>query len=199
MAIKRITQKPSKFLFGEVVVGVRLPDVEEMKQIAAMRKDYLATVRVDLIEDKRDNVDAERNQDGDAAMLVDIEQRVSQMLCCDPDNARIPWFAKDATEQTALELQNISKDTPSDVPAAFHHIAFQIFTVASASAKPVDFTQQADEEIDQEATDKRPLEAVEPLTERTTTTSSVDNASKSESISESTPSLPLADGLTTSS
>lgn len=182
MSVTRITQKPSKFKFDETVVGLRLPTVDEMKQITQKRSDYLKTVRAGMISDKQDDIETAFSQEGDAAMLVGIELFVSGLLCCDPDNAIIPWFAKDETDQRALAATGVQKDTPNDVPASFHHIAFQVFTVASASAKPVDFSKEADETIDAEAQNTPPLEIEK--TEMTTTTSSAVSASKSASISE---------------
>lgn len=195
MAVKRFKETPSKFKFNDIIVGLRLPSVEEMKQITKRRKDYLLTVRADVISDKRDDIADKFNPDGDASLLVEIEREVSALLCCDPDDAGIPWFAKNAEEQKQLDKQGIAKDTPDDVPASFHHIAFQVFTVATASAKPVDFTKETDDEDE----DKAPLDA-NATTESSTTTSSVDSASKSQSGSvELIPSASSGSGDTTSS
>lgn len=192
MAVVRLTKKPSKFKFEGVVVGLRKPTTDEMRDITKLRSEYMKTVRAELIEEKRDQLGL--NPEGDGELLMRLESHVSSLLCCDPENADNPWFAKDEADQRQLKAQGIEKDRADEVPAAFHHIAFQVFSLVGLSDRERDFTVESDEETTDPKEgegDEAPLGSVSTTTDtsttaQTTTSSSESKSSTSPATSEST-------------
>lgn len=182
MAVVRLTKKPSKFKFEGVVVGLRKPTTDEMRDITKLRADYMKTVRAELIEEKRDQLGL--NPEGDGELLMQLESHVSALLCCDPENADNPWFAKDAAEQKALAVQGIEKDRADEVPAAFHHIAFQVFSVVGLSDRERDFTTESEDETtvpQEDDENKAPLESASTTTATSTTEPTTTSSSESKS------------------
>lgn len=197
MAVQVIREVPSKFFYEETVVGLRMPKTNEMKAIAKKRSEYLKTVRADIIADKRDEIETGMNHEGDSELLIELQREVSALLCCDPENADIPWFAQDAAEQKTLAAQNVHKQLAEELPANFHSVAFQVFTVASASAQAVDFTKKDDEQKPGDP-NNAPLED-ETTTESLITSGSDDKSQTSQNTTASTQSETLEVGATTSS
>lgn len=185
MAITRFKQKPSTFKYEGVVVGLRKPITAEMEEIALRRSAYMKTIVADLIQAKKD--DTGLSAEGDAVLLLDLQQFISGLLCCDPDDASKPWFAESKEQQAELSKNSIERDTVDDVPAEFHMTAFAKFTGTY---------KDPDENVDAEDAGKAPLSPAE--TEATTT--SISDASLAESPS-GTASIPSASesGATTTS
>lgn len=186
MAITRFKQKPSTFKYEGVVVGLRKPITAEMEEIARRRSAYMKTIVADLIQAKKD--DTGLSAEGDAVLLLDLQQFISGLLCCDPDDASKPWFAESKEQQAELSKNSIERDTVDDVPAEFHMTAFAKFT---GTYKDPDEKDGATEDAG-----KAPLSPAE--TEATTT--SISDASLAESPS-GTASIPSASesGATTTS
>lgn len=188
MAITRFKEKPSTFEYEGVTVGLRKPITAEMEEIAKRRSAYMKTIVADIIQNKKD--DTGLSAEGDAVLLLELQQFISGLLCCDPDDVTKPWFASSKEKQTELAKEGIERDTVSDVPAEFHMTAFAKFTG----------TYKAPDEVATEAegAETAPLPAQPPQPPATSTSTSDALSSESQSGSESIPSASESGGTTIS-
>lgn len=164
MAVKRYVPKPTTFEFDGIQVGLRQPTVDEMIQISVTRAAYIKTLQVALREeiDEPSGLPAE----GDSQKLFALQQLIATTLCCDPEDATNPWFAKDAEES-----KRMGKDQPGDVPAAFFAAAFEAFVALNKSDEPTEAGAKTEDA---------------PLSKTTASTTSDSGASNSQSASDST-------------
>lgn len=190
MAITRFKEKPSTFVYEGVKVGLRKPITAEMEEIAKRRSAYMKTIVADIIQAKKD--DTGLSAEGDAVLLLELQQFISGLLCCDPDDATKPWFASSKEKQTELAKDNIERDIVSDVPAEFHMTAFAKFT---GTYKDPDAKEEG-ENADTEGAEKSPLQQQPEVP--TSISTSGDLLPELQSGTESIPSPSETGGTTTS-
>jgi len=161
VAITRFKEKPTTFEYADQTVGMRKAKLFEMESIAKLRSEYVKTIGVQLIEIKRDGLEGQGiDAEGDPILLLQLQQHVSELLCCDPSDSTNKWFAADKVEQDQLAKNGVEKDLVSDVPAEFHLTAFAKFTGMYDAQKDAE-KKQADEDAD----NKEAGNDIDPLSE----------------------------------
>jgi hypothetical protein len=192
MAITRFKEKPSTFEYEGVTVGMRKPITAEMEEIARKRSAYMKTIVADILEAKKNETGLPA--EGDAVLLLELQQYISGLLCCDPDDATKPWFASSKEKQAELAKDGIDRDIVSDVPAEFHMTAFAKFTGTYKS--PEEAAKESAEGGVAEVAETDPLpQQHEP---ETNTSTSVALSAESQNTSTSIPSASEIGGTTTS-
>jgi hypothetical protein len=147
--IQRFTQKPYVFEFEGMRVGLRMPLTFEMEKIVKLRQPYFKS----LFEAAK----AENQSQLDLDCLIKLQYYISATLCCDPEDASNPWFAKDKEEQEQLAKSGVEKDCPEDVPYAFHTVAHDEFMKQIEKV-----VAQVDNEDPSEGSGKKKKKATQP-------------------------------------
>lgn len=185
MAITRILNKPLIFKYEDILVGVKQPTVSEMQAVAKLRSAYISTLKDDsrLELANPSGVDP----DGDASLLLAVQEFVAEILCCDPDNANELWFQQAGSNRT-------DRDKVSDVPSDFVSAAFATFAgipnkfTLKPDRKTRMYPEATAEGMNAEVASTTPL-SPEPTNspETTSTFASDDKSSPSVTTSISTP------------
>lgn len=163
MAVKTIKkQKPATFDFDGVTVGVRKPTTAELLEISKLRQEWSRTFKDPQFD----------GDNGDVCLFYGLQEEMSEMLACDPDDSENSWFAKDKNEQEHLRKNGVFKDLASEVPHMFHS---EVWLTATGSR---DVVPLAEEPVKSEPV------TIDAMEESKTITTSTPSSSESVSTSE---------------
>lgn len=165
MSITIYLEKPRVFEWEGMQVGMRLPKVDEMKEITRARDAFFNSI-------------TETTPQGDQTLMVDYQFLVGSTLACDPTNAANSWFAKNAAEQKQLADNQVHKQLAEEMPSPFFVAATAFFN------REVTKSEQTDDQREKSVVPENPPTETTEETNGTPTIPTVQNSVVSSSESQ---------------